>query len=71
MALDDYLVQVDLLDCSGRVSHTLTLLVDGLVRIDFANGRRAIVDPRTRRNLTPDVPVGPALLDRAAHLRPW
>jgi hypothetical protein len=71
MTLDRYLHQVELLDCSGRVSHTLTLLVDGLVRIDFANGRRATVDPRTRRNLTPGVPVGPALLDRAAHLRPW
>jgi hypothetical protein len=71
MALDDYLVQVDLLDCSGRVSHTLTLQPDGLVRIDFASGRQATVDPRTRRNLTPQVPVGQALLDRAVQLRPW
>ena len=71
MGVDRYLQKVELLDCSGRVSHTLTLLVDGLVRIDFANGRRATVDPRTRRNLTPHVPVGPALLDRAAQLTPW
>jgi hypothetical protein len=71
MDLDRYLHQVELLDCSGRVSHTLTLLPDGLVRVDFATGRRATVDPRTRRNLTPHVPVGAALLDRAAQLRPW
>jgi hypothetical protein len=69
--IDRDLQQAELLDCSGRVSHTLTLLIDGLVRIDSANGRTAIVDPRTRRNLTPHVPVGPALVDRAAQMRPW
>jgi hypothetical protein len=71
VGLDDVLQRVELLDCSGRVSHTLTLLIDGMVRIDFANGRTATVDPRTRRNLTPQVPVGPALLDRAAGMTPW
>jgi hypothetical protein len=69
--IDRDLQQAELLDCSGRVSHTLTLLIDGLVRIDSANGRTATVDPRTRRNLTPHVPVGPALVDRAAQMRPW
>lgn len=71
MAVDRYLRRAELLDCSGQVSHTLTLLIDGLVRIEFANGRTATVDPQTRRNLTPHVPVGPALMDRAAQVTPW
>ena len=69
--IDRYLHQVELLDCSGRVSHTFTLLIDGLVRLDFADGRTATIDPRARRNLTPHVTVGPTLLDRAVQLTQW
>ncbi|MGY6501934.1 MAG: hypothetical protein ACXIVQ_13715 [Acidimicrobiales bacterium] len=67
MDLDAHLDSVQLLDCSGQVSHTLTLLVDGRVRIRFA-GREAIVDPRSRRNLTPQVPVHDTLMDSACAL---
>jgi len=70
MGLDHYLTSTQLHDCNGQVSHTLTLLADGTVRIDFAHGRSATVDPVTRRNLTPQVPVGPALFDEAASLQP-
>jgi hypothetical protein len=41
------------------------------VRIDFADGRHATVDPASRRNLTPHVPVPAALMDRAANVTPW
>jgi hypothetical protein len=70
MGFDDHLTSTQLHDCHGRVSHTLTLLADGMVRIDFAHGRSATVDPEHRRNLTPQVPVGPALFDQAAALQP-
>jgi len=68
---DDYLHQTVLHDCQGRISHTLTLLLDGTIRIDFANGRRAVIDPNTRQNLTPHVLVPDALMDQAAQVRPW
>ncbi len=67
MNLDTYLDSAQLLDCNGQVSHTLTLLLDGTVRIQFS-GREAIVDPRTRRNLTPQVPVHDTLMHAASTL---
>lgn len=71
MGLDRYLHQVLLHDCAGRVSHTLTLELDGSVRIDFADGRRAVVDPGSGANLTPGIPVPPALMRQAAQLGRW
>lgn len=71
MDTDDYLHQTVLHDCQGRISHSLTLLVDGNVRIDFANGRHAVIEPNTRQNLTPQVVVPDALMDQAAQVRPW
>jgi hypothetical protein len=71
METSDYLHQIVLHDCQGRVSHTLTLLLEGTVRIDFANGRSAVIDPHTRQNLTPHVVVTDALMDQAAQVRPW
>ncbi len=65
MDLDAYLATTQLLDCQGRVSHTLVVLPDGSVRISFANGRVARVDPRTGQNLTPKVPVDQGLVDTA------
>lgn len=71
MDTDAYLHRTVLHDCQGQVSHTMTLLVDGTVAVDFANGQRALIDPTTRTSLTPTVAVPPALMDQAAQLRPW
>ncbi len=71
LELDAYLHQTVLHDCQGKISHTLTLLLNGQVRIDFADGRRALVDPSTRQNLTPQVAVPDALMDEAVRVRPW
>ncbi|MCC5953234.1 MAG: hypothetical protein JJU45_14165 [Acidimicrobiia bacterium] len=65
MELDQYLRRTDLLDCTGQVSHVLVLDLDGTVRIEFSNGRRARIDPCHRVNLTPGVAVGAALMDAA------
>ncbi|MBL8775185.1 MAG: hypothetical protein JNK12_04615 [Acidimicrobiales bacterium] len=71
MDLDQHLHRVQHLDCSGRISHTLTLLIDGTVEISFADGRRARLDPASGTNLTPDVHVPPGLVHQAGQLRPW
>jgi hypothetical protein len=68
---EDYLHRTVLHDCQGRISHTLTLLVEGNVRIDFADGRHAVIDPNARQNLTPRVVVPDALMDQAVQVRPW
>lgn len=66
------LASFELFDCQGRVSHRLRLEADGTVTVRFiASALSARVDPRTRRNLTPQVPVPDALLDQAAGLQPW
>jgi hypothetical protein len=63
--------QAQLLDCQGRVTHTLTLLLDGKVEVRFASsGVRAVVDPVLRSCLTPGVHVHQDLMDAAAALRP-
>ena len=67
MDLDAYLESVQLLDCNGHTTHTLTLLVDGRVRIRFG-AREALVDPINRTNLTPGVPLSDTLLDAASTL---
>lgn len=64
------LERVELLDCTGAVSHTLTLLVDGTVEIRFRDGHTARVDPSTRQVLTPGIGVHRDLVDAAAGLRP-
>lgn len=71
MKTDDYLHQTVLHDCQGRISHILTLLLEGHVRIDFADGRHAVIDPSTRQNLTPQVVVPDSLMDKAVQVRPW
>jgi len=67
---DLHLTHVDLLDCTGRRTHSLVLRADGTVEIRYREGHRALVDPRTRRVLTPGITVPPDLLDAAAGLRP-
>lgn len=64
------LERIELLDCTGRTTHTLVLLIDGTVEIRYREGHRAVVDPATRRVLTPTVTVHQDLLDAAAGLRP-
>ena len=44
--LEDHLHSTDLIDCSGRISHRLTVLVDGRVRVRSGEVE-AIVDPAT------------------------
>lgn len=51
----------ELLDCHGRVSHRLTLLVDGNVEIVFPSGVVGLVDPHKRMCLTPGVRVPEAM----------
>ncbi len=64
------LASVQLLDCTGSCTHTLTLRVDGTVEVRFRAGHAALVDPAARRVLTPGVSVHRDLLDAAAGLRP-
>jgi hypothetical protein len=47
------LATTTLIDCTGHVTHTLTLLVDGTVRVRFSSGVEADIDPRTGTVLTP------------------
>lgn len=61
MDLDAYLQTSEVFDCTGRVTHTLTLRVDGTVKITFANGRTAIADPDTRSCATPGMIVPDSL----------
>lgn len=44
MNLDDHLETVELLDCTGRITHRLTLLIDGRVRVRTGEVE-AIIDP--------------------------
>lgn len=64
------LARAELLGCDGQVTHTLVLRVDGTVEIRFAAGHAAVVDPSTRRVLTPGIAVHDELLDTAGALRP-
>jgi hypothetical protein len=71
MTHQPWMERVQLLDCQGRVSHTLTLLLDGCVEVRFAgSGVAAIVDPIHRACLTPGVHIHDDLMDAAAGLRP-
>ena len=63
MNLDAYLHSTQLMDCQGRVSHTLTVMPDGNVRIRVG-ARGASADPRHR-------PVPPPGVHRVATAGPW
>jgi hypothetical protein len=65
-----HLERVQLLDCTGLASHTLTLLIDGRVEVRFRAGHTALVDPATRTVLTPGITVHPDIVEAAAGLRP-
>ena len=68
MDLSKYLVSSQLLDCSGRVTHTLTLLPDGNVEVEMG-ATTAVVDPRARSVVRPvGVHVPGDVFDKAAVL---
>jgi hypothetical protein len=45
--LEDHLAHVELIDCAGRTTHRLTLLIDGRVRVRVGEAT-AVVDPGSR-----------------------
>lgn len=70
MEIDNYLTTTALIDCTGQISHRLTLQFDGMVRIDYTAGRSVTVDPATRTVLTPGAHIESTLMDQAVMLRP-
>ena len=52
MDLSAYLASTELLDCSGRVTHTLTLLPAGMVQVVIGSVT-AVVDPGARSVVKP------------------
>lgn len=68
MDLSSYLSSAQRLDCQGRVTHTLTLLPDGTVRVQTSTAT-AVVDPRRRVVLSPrGFRIADELFDDAAAL---
>ncbi|CAB4553049.1 MAG: hypothetical protein ACK5CE_09780 [Actinomycetes bacterium] len=57
MNLDDVLETVELIDCSGRVTHRLTLLIDGRVRVRTGEVE-AVVDPSNAQVRPPSLQLG-------------
>lgn len=57
MDIDRLLESHHVVDCTGQVTHTLTLLIDGTVRVAFTGGRALLADPRTRSCLTPGATI--------------
>ncbi len=44
MNFDSYLESVELIDCTGQITHRLVLLIDGRVRVEIG-AATSIVDP--------------------------
>jgi hypothetical protein len=63
------LASTGLIDCFGATTHTLTLLIDGRVRIRFASGVEADVDPDTGIVLTPGRSVPDHVVAAARSMR--
>ena len=55
--LDDHLTTTQLMDCQGRATHTLTLLLDGRVRVR-TSAREVVIDPRDRSIQPPSATLG-------------
>jgi hypothetical protein len=68
--VEPWMEQVQLLDCTGVVTHTLVLLLDGTVEVRFRSGVTARVDPHRRVCFTPGVHIPGDLYEAAATLRP-
>lgn len=69
MDLHPYLQTAEVFDCSGQVTHTLTLRIDGTVNVEFANGREAVADPADRSCLTPRMTIPNSLWTEITALR--
>lgn len=68
MDLSQYLVSTQLLDCTGRVTHTLTLLPDGMVQVQTP-AVTAVIDPVAKVVVRPPgVRFPHQVLDQAAVL---
>ena len=70
MELDDHLQQATVLDCQGRTRYTLTLLIDGRVRVRFSSGVEALVDVDRRQCVTRGVNIPDDLWPELAAMRP-
>lgn len=62
------LATTSLIDCTGVTTHHLTLLVDGRVRVRFASGVEADIDPSTGTVLTHGRTVPPQVIAAARNL---
>lgn len=68
MDLSEYLASTQLIDCTGRVTHTLTLLPDGMVEV-VTGSVTAIVDPHSKSVVRPiGVRVPHQIFDHASVL---
>lgn len=68
MNLDRYLASSTILDCTGRVTHTLILRPDGRVTVRFSSGVEGIVCLHERRCITRGVIVDETVLHAALAL---
>ena len=57
-----------LLNCQGTITHTLTLLISGTVRIRYSTGVEVDVEPATGRVLVPGFTVSDTVLQAARSL---
>ena len=57
MDLNDYLETVTLMNCTGQVTHELTLQIDGTVMVKMGSVD-VIVDPSTRQHRPPSLQLG-------------
>lgn len=65
--LDRYLATSQLLDCHGHVTHTFTLLPDGLVRVT-SGSVTVVVDPHRRTVHPPGAHLPQEVIDHACSL---
>jgi len=57
MNADDYLTTTRLIDCQGRATHTLTVMLDGRVRVR-TSAVEVVIDPRDRSLQPPSFTLG-------------
>ncbi|MDE0178259.1 MAG: hypothetical protein OXI18_07165 [bacterium] len=68
MDLSEYLASTQLIDCTGKVTHTLTLLPDGMVEV-VTGAVTAIVDPHAKSVVRPaGVRIHDQIFDHASVL---
>ena len=57
MNVEDYLDSTRLVDCQGRTTHVLTLMLDGRIRVRVGIVE-AVIEPATRHVAPPHVKLG-------------